>query len=203
MTGIKHTDAQKILEADNKALLDRVKAGKPLTAEQRRRVESIAAGAPNAGNTKVTSAEALSKELDTTRQTVHSWLKQDGNPGRSANGEYNVVEWRQWVNDHGKKGAEQTDEKKEWEARKARADAERAELELHKMQGQLVDINEVTEWLINLTTPAVKMLDSMAPSLARKLGKKKLKDRAEIISEFTRSVREQIAGLPGKVKDNE
>jgi len=199
VTGLSHAEAQKIIDADNKALMDRVEAGKPLTAEQRRRVENMAAGSVHAGETKVTSIDALAKALEVTRQSVHNWLKIDGNPGRSANGQYDVAAWRVWVNIHGRKGAEQTDEKKEWEARKAKADAQKAELELRRMNGELMDKAEVVEWLMNMTTPAVKMLTSMASVLSKKLGRKNAQEREKIINEYTRHVREQIAELPDKL----
>jgi len=45
--------------------------------------------------------KALAAACGTTRTTIGTWLKMDGNPGRRADGSFSVTKWKAWIAETG------------------------------------------------------------------------------------------------------
>jgi hypothetical protein len=104
-TKFNRQQAQKILSADLCNLTKKVASGRLLTAGERALVQAAADGADPVEQIVSTSAQptfapnqsALAEVFGCTRQVIAYHCKRPGNPGRTADGRYNVAEWRAYL----------------------------------------------------------------------------------------------------------
>ena len=97
--------AQKILTADLCNLTKKVASGRLLTAGERALVQAAADGTDPVEQivsaasqpTFAPSQSALAEIFGCTRQVIAYHCKRPGNPGRSADGRYNVADWRAYM----------------------------------------------------------------------------------------------------------
>ncbi len=88
--------AEEILDADFQNVVRKVAAGKPLTAAERARIESRAAGSEETLAYAKTLVE-LAAVLGVTRRTLTTWQKMEGSPKPLSNGLWPVADWREFV----------------------------------------------------------------------------------------------------------
>lgn len=141
--GISEDAARKILQKDYENLIRKVAAGKNLTSAERARVEAWAAGSSQA-STHVRTIDDLAQALGVTRRTLSNWRKLTGAPEPKANGQYDVLAWREFVRVRGlKSGAESIGDAESLKARKLLIDIEDRELKVAIRRGDYVPIEEV------------------------------------------------------------
>jgi len=154
---------QNLLEQDIENIKAKVRAGKPLSAEERRRLEQVAG--PSSGDPKsilepvwLRNQSMLAKELGVDRRTIARWLKEEKNPGREADGRYNLTAWRLWVQENDKHagrsvppGVAAEDPKKAAELKMLLLKNERQEIDNAVKRGELMSIEEVCEVLTTMT----------------------------------------------------
>lgn len=100
--------AEKLLKADAGNLIKKVKEGKPLNRSERAHLLSMAAGeepateeAPSTAKGVAKSLVELAEILGVTRKTIHEWKRQKGAPKAAANGDHDVVAWRNFCRQNG------------------------------------------------------------------------------------------------------
>lgn len=98
--------ADRLLRADLANIVRKVKAGKTLTAQERRTLQAASTGddddtAPATAKNYVELADILG----VTRRTLQDWRKMAGAPEASSNGLHDVAAWRDFQRKIGGKGA--------------------------------------------------------------------------------------------------
>ncbi len=136
---ISQATADVILDADFRNIVSKVKAGKPLTAAERARVQAKAAGSTEELATARTVVE-LAAALGVTRRTLSNWRKMKDAPQPAANGSHDVSAWRDFVRSHGLKGSVDPGEgnTEALKARKLLAEVEERELRVAVRKGEYV-----------------------------------------------------------------
>lgn len=108
----------------------------------------------------------LAKHLGCDRRTIARYLKQDGNPGASSNGNYNVTLWKLWVAEHGRlKPAKGTDAES-LKNREAQLRIERMEMEIATARGDLNSAEETCNVLSSLFANMVSRFTSLKHELS-------------------------------------
>ncbi len=97
--------AEKLLDADFRNVIAKIKAGKTLTVAERARVQARAAGCTDSTAYAKTVVE-LAALLGVTRRTITAWRKLPGAPAPTAAGAHPVAEWREFVRVRGLKGGQ-------------------------------------------------------------------------------------------------
>ena len=95
--------AKKVLDKEFENLIRKVASGKTLTAAERARIESRAAGSQDSTAYAKNLVE-LAQLLGVTRRTLTTWRKQPGAPQPEPNGQHDVAAWREFVRSRGLKG---------------------------------------------------------------------------------------------------
>ena len=85
--------AETIMRANARNLVQKVHAGKTLSASERRILEAIIDGGQTADNFAKNQVD-LAQALGVSRKTVQRWLRLEGNPGTRPDGRYDVTAWR-------------------------------------------------------------------------------------------------------------
>jgi transcriptional regulator with XRE-family HTH domain len=87
--------AKQLLEQNFQNATKRLKKNQPLTRDELRMLDRVAAGDAegNTGPRFVRRQEDLAEAIGLTRKTVSRWLKLDGVPQTAADGRYDVDEW--------------------------------------------------------------------------------------------------------------
>ena len=149
---IKNTDitqdaAERIMAADFKNIVKKVREGKPLSQAELARVQARAVGAANTSLTTASNLTELASALGVTRQSIHRWRKMENAPLPAANGLHSVLAWRQFMAENGLEGGTATTDMEALKARKLLADIEDRELRLALRKGEYVALEEVRlEW---------------------------------------------------------
>ncbi len=141
---ISQAAADVILDADFRNIVSKVKAGKPLTAAERARVQARAAGSTEELATARTVVE-LAAALGVTRRTLSNWRKMKGAPQPAANGSHDVAAWRDFVQTNKLKGSVDASESntEALKARKLLAEVEERELKVAVRKGEYVKTETV------------------------------------------------------------
>src|SRR5690554_4746861 len=124
---IKNTDitqdaAERIMAADFKNIVKKVREGKPLSQAELARVQARAVGAANTSLTTASNLTELASALGVTRQSIHRWRKMENAPLPAANGLHSVFAWRQFMAENGLEGGTATTDMEALKARKLLAD---------------------------------------------------------------------------------
>ncbi len=88
------SDAETLLKADIRNLTLKVKAGRPLSAGERKLLASMTGGGKPSTSAYVRTQVELAEAIGVERKTIQRWRKVDGNPGAEADGRWNVEAWR-------------------------------------------------------------------------------------------------------------
>jgi transcriptional regulator with XRE-family HTH domain len=143
--------AERILAADFKNIVRKVKEGKTLTQTELARVQSRAAVARDASLTVARNVTELASVLGVARQTINRWRKIEGAPQPKPNGTHSVVEWRQFMAAHDLEGNAVSSDIEALKARKLLADIEDRELRTAVRKGEYVPLERVRqEWTTHI-----------------------------------------------------
>ncbi|MDP0501844.1 MAG: hypothetical protein Q7P63_17255 [Verrucomicrobiota bacterium JB022] len=138
-------DAEKLVKADVHNILKKVKAGKTLTPSELQRIRSVA-GETDASVTKAKNLTQLASLLGVTRQTLYAWKKMEGAPVPAANGEHDVIAWREFAKARDLKNSDDAPASSEaLKARKLLAEVEQRELKTAIMKGDYIPLAQVRE----------------------------------------------------------
>ncbi|MEE4210053.1 MAG: hypothetical protein V2I43_12385, partial [Parvularcula sp.] len=140
--------AERILAADFKNIVKKVKDGKTLTQAELVRVQSRASKAMDASVTTARNVTELASVLGVARQTLNRWRKLDGAPEPRPNGSHSVVEWRQFMAANDLEGTATSTDLEALKARKLLADIEDRELRTAVRKGEFVPLEQVRlDWM--------------------------------------------------------
>jgi hypothetical protein len=89
--------AEKLLKANYRLLVQRVAKGQPLSVSDRKLLESIASGAAGASSTFARNQSELADILGVNRKTIQRGLTRPGNPGAKPDGRLDVAAWREFL----------------------------------------------------------------------------------------------------------
>ncbi len=149
MSHLSPEQASRILNADFKNLVDKVRKGQPLTQAERQLIKARATG-DNGGDLNVTIAHTvveLANALGVNRRSITNWRKLEGAPEVSANGAHDVVAWREFMKKKQLKG-ESGDDEETLRYRKLAAEVEERELRLEVRKGSFISREAVRHsWL--------------------------------------------------------
>ena len=138
-------DAEKILSADFKNIVQKVKDGKTLSQAELARVQARAAKAKDVSSVWANNITELAKLLGATRQTINRWRKLDGAPNVRENGQHSVVEWRQFMRERGLEGANTGADMDALKARKLLAEIDDREIRNAIRKGEYVPVEDVRQ----------------------------------------------------------
>lgn len=178
-TTAKVPDAKRIeqlLADDLKAIDAKVQAGMVLTDAEVRRLRDAAAREGATESTVLDGKHArnqveLAEALNCDRKTIARLLKLDGNPGRKADGRYDVTAWKMWCIDTGHLrrqiggGGDKTD----LEVQSLLLKNERLEMENAIRRGELCHVDEVNSVLGEMLRAFSAELRQRRHSLAPKV----------------------------------
>ncbi len=88
---------------------------------------------------------ALANVLRVERKSVQRWLKIAGNPGHKADGRFDVVAWRKWVRQHGRKDGSDLD-KNQLQATNILLQNQKLEFKLAILRRDYVPAHLVQQW---------------------------------------------------------
>lgn len=97
MNSLSQDQADKILAADFRNLVNKVRKGRTLTPAERALIKSKAAGEPELEITEAHTIVELAAALGVTRRTITNWRKMEGSPVPKANGMHDVEAWREFM----------------------------------------------------------------------------------------------------------
>lgn len=166
--------AQQILKANLANIARKVKDGATLSKFELQQVQAAAmesAGEVAATLTFVQNQVELAGALGVERKTVQRWLKEEGNPGKKADGRYDVGEWKKWARDTGRKVFEESGgvadaKRNELEVRRLMVICERLEFEFKTAQGEYLHKDEVAAQVTRMCAAIRRALLGMPGSLA-------------------------------------
>lgn len=160
-------DASKVLKADVARILNKVKQKKPLTAQERKLLESMAekeaapAAEPDAPKW-AKSIAALCGILGIDRKTYYNHQKRFPNdiPKTRTNGEHNVGEWREYLRTKGviADPAEDEEDIEHWKLRDVKAKALDREHKNRVTRGDYLHRDDIREEITLLVGEAIKLL---------------------------------------------
>lgn len=149
--------AEKILTADFANLIKKVQRGKTLTAQERQLVQARSLGVDSA-TAKAKNKVELAQILGVSRKTIDRKAKDPDSPKPAANGEWDVVAWREFLKHKGIAGKEDLPEKERLSARRLLVQCERLEFELDMRKREYVRRAEVAGALTATATRVAAIL---------------------------------------------
>lgn len=139
--------AERILAADFKNIVKKVREGKPLTQTELVRVQSRASSAKGASLTTASNITELASILGVARQSINRWRKMENAPLPAANGSHSVIAWRQFMAANDLEGGTVPTDIEALKARKLLADIEDRELRIAVRKKEYVPLEQVRlEW---------------------------------------------------------
>lgn len=139
--------AERIMAADFKNIVKKVREGKTLSQAELARVQSRASGVRDSSLTVASNISELASVLGVARQTLNRWRKLEGAPQPAANGSHSVIAWRQFMAANDLEGSSIPADMEALKARKLLADIEDRELRLSVRKKEYVPLEQVRlEW---------------------------------------------------------
>jgi len=139
--------AERIMAADFKNIVKKVREGKTLSQSELARVQARASGVRGTSLTVAANMTELASVLGVARQTLNRWRKLEGAPAPAANGTHSVIAWRQFMAANALEGGSVSTDMEALKARKLLAEIEDRELRLAVRKDEYVPLEEVRlEW---------------------------------------------------------
>jgi hypothetical protein len=160
--------ADRLLKANLVQLGRKVKEGHVLSASELSMLERMKAKGGEKGEGWAKNKLELANALGIERQTLYKWLKIPGNPGKRANGTYNVAEWVEWAAKTDHKLGDDTPNQTELRSRQILLQNQKLEHQLRVLKREVVDVTEVEELGSRLAAGIRKVVSAihlLAPSL--------------------------------------
>ena len=161
--------AETIMRANARNLVQKVHAGKTLSASERRILEAIIDGGQTADNFAKNQVD-LAQALGVSRKTVQRWLRLEGNPGTRPDGRYDVTAWRVFkAQRHGDDpGDTDPASQTQLRARQILLQNQKLEHQIRVLTGAYVKADDVEQWGAELggaIRRIVLQLHTLAPAL--------------------------------------
>jgi len=187
-------------------LIEKLHSGVPLTKPEIRELEEFEAEPLNPAVVK--TMEEVAKVMDVSYRTVQRW-KKDGMP-TTHDGFYNLDEIKDWHDERGVKDGEEAEGKAYWEEKIRKYRATLLELELKKVQAELISSDEVERGriarIIAVKRSFLALPSRLAPILSmqepREVEAILYEALAEIIDEFSGDINEDTETRQGNMVDN-
>jgi DNA-binding XRE family transcriptional regulator len=139
--------AERIIAADFKNIVRKVREGKTLSQAELARVQARAAQAKDSSITSARNNTELASVLGVARQTLNRWRKLKGAPQPKPNGGHSVVEWRQFMAERDLEGGSTATDMEALKARKLLAEIEDRELRTAVRKGEFISLEQVrVDW---------------------------------------------------------
>lgn len=177
------------------ALLAKVKSGCPLTPEETASLAALAAGELKGAGWARNQIE-LANALGVDRKTIQRWMQEPDNPGRRADGRYNVAAWRSWADQNGKKYSDGLPTQTSLKARQLLLQNERLEFDLGVKKGKFVPAADVEKWVGDMVMQAKKVLLAMPSSLAPQVVGLTVAEAEKVIKDTVVDALEQLHSAP-------
>lgn len=147
MNELSPEQATRILNADFKNLVSKVRKGQPLTQAERQLIKARSSGDVDMNITEASTVVELADALGVSRRSISNWRKLEGSPTAAANGSHDVVEWRNFMLSRQLK-SEAGDNEETLRYRKLAAEVEERELRLALRRGEVISRESVRQsWL--------------------------------------------------------
>jgi hypothetical protein len=187
--------ASRVAAQNVKILLERQKAGKPLSRSEIAQIETYFETA-NGRPPKEEFAKSLQELADvfhTSRQTIRWWLKA-GAPRASASGFYPIGAWRDWVKENAKQTGDESEEldKARLTCRQIQLKIEKMEIEVAQAKGELMHVDDVRQKLFQSFDTVRRLQLRMGTALASRLAGL---EPAEIETEITRALEDSYDAI--------
>jgi hypothetical protein len=187
MSNGKETVVDKVAAQNIRLLLERQKSGKALTRAQLQQVENYFSGQDDKATTWAKSMQELATMFRVTRPAIKLWLKK-GAPAANASGFYPIEQWREWVESHGSKAEDgQEIDRSRQMARQVWLKNQKLEIELQRMRGEVMHIDDVRMKLYETFDVARRLQLRIGPAIAHRVSGM---EPAEIAGEITRAIRD-------------
>lgn len=152
--------ADRILSADFKNIVKKVKDGKTLTQAELARIQSRATQANSVSLTVAKNITQLASVLGVARQTLNRWRKLNRAPEPKPNGSHSVIEWRQFMAANDLEGNSSSTDLEALKARKLLADIEDRELRTAVRKGEYIAVEQVRQEWTNQIGKARALLEA-------------------------------------------
>lgn len=158
--------ARQILNRDAANLVTRVKEGKTLSAADRKRLASIAAGGTEADPTYAKNITELAGILQVTRNTVSAWKKLPGNPGVRADGRFEVAAWRSFKATQKSGGRDIEGDAVAEKKRQIALQNELLAVKVTKLKERYFEKEVIEQWVTGMILQAKRVLLGLPSALA-------------------------------------
>ncbi len=158
--------ARQILNRDAANLVTRVKEGKTLSAADRKRLASIAAGGTEADPTYAKNITELAGILQVTRNTVSAWKKIPGNPGVRPDGRFEVAAWRSFKATQRAGGRDLEGEAMAEKRRRIELENELLAVKVTKLKERYFEKEVIEQWVTGMILQAKRVLLGLPSALA-------------------------------------
>lgn len=168
-------DLETIRQQDLKNIRAFARSGRPLTAEQLRRLEAADRGQPSlnleasagAGAVYVANQTMLAEALGLAdRKTIQRWLRKPGAPQPTDDGRYEVNAWRAWMQASGLGQRSKGNDLESIKKTSAELDLRMKQLELDELEGRSAQTDDVVRIVVEQFARMVQGLRAMKHSLA-------------------------------------
>jgi hypothetical protein len=183
------------------AIKAKLTQGKALSAAEWKRLEQEekGEGPSDDGKIWVKTQIELAESLGVDRRSVTRYLAEVGNPGRAADGRYDLKAWRDWVRAKGTVRPAGPSEKERLELEILRSENETKKLKLAEARGEMVSLEEAMLVLGGMFAELRPRLQQLKHDLVPKLVGLPVEDAMEKMQGALNQVLGEVA-VPGEAK---
>jgi hypothetical protein len=190
----------RIRRMDVQNIKDKAARGEVLTREQLKRLDlALKEGEPSEG--LVDSQEKLATALSVAdRKTIQRWLKEEGCPGKTEGGLYDVRAWKLWAEGKGKRAGTKTPSAEKLKEKQLSIEVQLKQLELDEAHGRVIKREECLEVLEDLITKVTQQFRALKHDLAPRVVGETVAEAGVRIGDAVDEVLQQLAGIPEAAK---
>lgn len=193
-------EMERIRRLDVQNIRLKAEEGAVLTREQLKRLE-LAMDEGDPADSFVETQDKLADALGVAdRKSIQRWLKEEGCPGKNADGRYNVKDWKLWVERKGKRTGSKAPNLEKQREKSMALDVRLKELELDERMGRMISREECLEVLMPLMTRITQQFRQMKHSLAPKVVGETVPEAGKRIGAEVDTVLEGLSAIPEEVK---